>query len=161
MKGGPIFFIMEPAAHSQAFKDSRKIAGVAHFEFRFIPDFKVPAPQMAGRSGSRPCHRLFERQNHTLFRILRFGLAMLLWRLRSNAEQLPVLSQSAFRRIENYIFLMDSLSSPPNRARAEALQGAVEGPHVGNLQLDFCLLRHLAASAPEAAAFSRRRLPLV
>src|SRR5882724_4423338 len=38
-------FITEPAAHSQAFKDSRQVAGVAHFEFRFIPDFIVPALQ--------------------------------------------------------------------------------------------------------------------
>src|SRR5438445_12834228 len=99
MKGGPIFFITEPAAHSQAFKDSRKIAGVAHFEFRFIPDFVLPAPQMAGRFGTRPNDRLFKRQNHPLFRILRFGLSSPLPRLRSTAEQLPVLAQSAVRRI--------------------------------------------------------------
>ena len=141
---------MEPAAHSQAFKDSRQVAGVAHFEFRFIPDFIVPALQMAGRSGSCPCHRLFECQHHTLFRIFRFGLSSRLRRLRSNAEQLPVLGQSTFRRIENYVFLMDSLRSLPRGARAEALQGAVERPHVGNLQLDFCLLRHLVAFAPGA-----------
>src|SRR6266403_2638718 len=151
----------EPAAYSQAFKDSRKIAGVAHFEFRFVPDFILPAPQMAGRSGSRPGDRLFERQHDTLFRILRFGLSSRLRRLRSNAEQLPVLGQSAFGRIENYIFLVDSLRALPCGTRADALQGAVERANICNFQLDFCLLRHLIASAPEAAAFSRRRLPLV
>src|SRR6266478_2222970 len=161
MKGGPILFITEPAAHSQAFKNSRQIAGVAHFEFRFIPDFILPAPRITGRSGSRPGNRLFERKHQTSFRILCFGLSARLRRLRSNAKQLPVLGQSTFRRIEYYVFLMDSLRSLPCGARADALQDAAKRPHVSDLQLDFCLLRHLVAIAPEAAAFSRRRLPLV
>jgi hypothetical protein len=37
----------------------------------------------------------------------------------------------------------------------------VERPYVSDLQLDFCLLCHLVTFAAEAAAFSRRRLPLV
>src|SRR5882762_761286 len=94
---------------------------------------------------------MLEGQHHALLRSRRLRLPSNFGRLRSNAQQLPMLGKSTLRGIENHIFLMNFGGSRAGGKRSDALQSAMKRGHVADLQLDFSLSCHWVSRA-------RRRL---
>src|SRR5580700_6967613 len=65
------------------------------------------------------------------------------FRFRSDAEELTMLCETAFRRIENDVPFVNAARTPAGRTCSQPLQSAPEGLLVADSQLDLDFMRHL------------------
>src|SRR5712672_1770697 len=141
-KRRPEFFVLEPAVHPQALKNSCQGLCVGDFHLDFFANF-VALPLLA-RSGRHD--RTFERDHRSQYMFP----ASAHWQLRSNAQQLLATRQQAFSRIEKSVTLMQAR---PDYTRAELGQPAPQPRQILNSQLDFSLFRQFFLNAASGQLF--------
>jgi hypothetical protein len=133
--GGTEFLIAEPAAEAQAFKDLLKCRRIVEDELDFFANLVVTVRWRSGSAYGEPVGRGFESEEGARSGIPLGGG----WSLGADAQELPMLGESAIGGIEDEI---QFVSAGDRGLGAEFGEEAEKGFGAVDFKLDFCFARH-------------------
>ena len=133
--GGAEFFVTEPAAESEAFKDFLESRGVRENELDFFADFVVAFSGSGGRTDGQLVRGGFEGEQGARRRFLAGGDSD----LGTDAEELTMLGEATIGGVEDEIEFMGARNG---RLRAKLGETPKESFVVVDFELDFGFARH-------------------
>ena len=135
-----VFFVTEPAGHTEAFEDLGECGGVRDLEFEFVADL-VTAARFGFRQVRGGGRRALEGKDGA-GRPISFGSGISAWRFGAHAEELTVFREATLGRVEDDVLFVDAATVGRDRASPQALEDALQRFSVAHWQFDFSFARH-------------------